>query len=698
MVATAASSRPRFRTDLVAEPIDEDGQRYIDVIDPDNGNAFRFYEVEYSIACAMDGERDVRGLADWAREELGITPSSDEIANVVATLGDLGYLEAAGRPMFGDDLVQKGVVAPPPVPVRAPAVELGAGGLTAGWNVPTTAERAAVSGDDLELGRAGGRVTATGPALESMDVGLGAAGAAAPAGEVIEFDAPTPPPYNDEPQASLRRTTSVDDEEGPTHLPQPHAGDFDDDEVSVDLSEHLAIRPDDVKEAVRASQVMKAVDVPPELLAQLGEREQQIAHAAEAAKATARAAQNTPVPSPQRNTPVVPMEAQPEFAPFGETRQPVELPQPIAVGKSKPVRVADAARAADVAARLAEATKGPVEAPERPGTSPVLIVLLIIVILGAGAFFVWKYVLDKPKPAAPPDNTSQTGSGSASGTASASGTGTTPGSGTATAKGSGSGTATAKGSGAGTATTAGSGSGTATTAGSGAGTAAGSGAGTAVAPPAPTGTLHAVGAGPADLKALQAGTISVTTPAGTKVNAGDVVVRLMASPRTEDKVQDIDNDLAHRYPAEIKRAQEQAAMARTQGNEALAKQYDDKVAERQHRVQERTAERQKYADELSKLEVKAAAAGTVKKASLKGAAVNAGDTVATIDGGGGLTGTIDVGDGASYKPGDTVKVASTKATDQQVDCTVSAVDGTKVTIACAADSGWADGTTITIVK
>ena len=54
----ATSSRPRFRTDLVAEVMEAEGQRFIDVIDPDTGDAFRFYEVEYSIACAMDGERD----------------------------------------------------------------------------------------------------------------------------------------------------------------------------------------------------------------------------------------------------------------------------------------------------------------------------------------------------------------------------------------------------------------------------------------------------------------------------------------------------------------------------------------------------------------------------------------------------------------------------------------------------------------
>ena len=45
--------KPRFRNDLVAQPIEEEGIRWVDVTDPDSGSTFRFYDVEYSIACAM---------------------------------------------------------------------------------------------------------------------------------------------------------------------------------------------------------------------------------------------------------------------------------------------------------------------------------------------------------------------------------------------------------------------------------------------------------------------------------------------------------------------------------------------------------------------------------------------------------------------------------------------------------------------
>jgi hypothetical protein len=70
--------RPRFRQDLVAEPVEDGNTRFVDVMDPDNGSVYRFFEVEYSLACAMDGERDVPGILRWAQEELGLSASATE--------------------------------------------------------------------------------------------------------------------------------------------------------------------------------------------------------------------------------------------------------------------------------------------------------------------------------------------------------------------------------------------------------------------------------------------------------------------------------------------------------------------------------------------------------------------------------------------------------------------------------------------
>src|ERR1051325_1445192 len=95
--------RPRFRHDLFAELVDEQGGRFIDVMDPDSGTLFRFYEVEYSLACGMDGERDVAGIVRWAQDELGLTPSHQEVRIVIATLTDLGFIEPPTELAVGVD-------------------------------------------------------------------------------------------------------------------------------------------------------------------------------------------------------------------------------------------------------------------------------------------------------------------------------------------------------------------------------------------------------------------------------------------------------------------------------------------------------------------------------------------------------------------------------------------------------------------
>ena len=156
--------RPRFRTDLVAEPIDDGGHRFIDVIDPDNGNVFRFYDVEYSIACAMDGERDVPGLVRWAKEELGIEPSPSELATVITTLGDLGYLDsgAAGSGAHDQELVRGVVSAPRGAAPKVEDVELGVAGSV------SPREEAPLVAEQVELGTAGAHTKPTARASASV--------------------------------------------------------------------------------------------------------------------------------------------------------------------------------------------------------------------------------------------------------------------------------------------------------------------------------------------------------------------------------------------------------------------------------------------------------------------------------------------------------------------------------------------------
>jgi hypothetical protein len=343
--------RPRFRQDLVAEPIEDGASRFIDVADPDSGNLYRFYEVEYSLACAMDGERDVAGIVKWAEEELGLKPSQNEVRSVIATLGDLGYLESGAAAAAAVNAAAASAATPSPArpepveapraaaaPVRSktpasgvkkqPDAELGRGVVTGGRSAA-----AAKSSPELELGTAGGRAPARTEDLPSGgDFELGAPGANAAAK-----------------QPAARK--GGDD----FALGASGAGPASNPALSTDLAADMAISPADVKEAVRASQVMKSVDIPPELAAEL--------------------------------EPPKPAEA-PKPAKPAEAPKPVEAKKPV---ETKPAEAKPQAKPVDLP------TERPVlpKAPPSSGPSPVLIGLLVLVVLAAGAFFVYKLVLKK---------------------------------------------------------------------------------------------------------------------------------------------------------------------------------------------------------------------------------------------------------------------------------------------------------------
>ena len=223
--------RPRFRQDLFAEPVDEQGARFVDVMDPASETIFRFYEVEYSLACGMDGERDVPGIVKWAQEELGLSPSPQEVRTVIATLGDLGFIatgEVAAKP--GPTEPAPGVAATPQAKAHAPT-ELGPDTPGPAPRAPgATAKRPVHTPDD------GGGVpvrSSDRPTPRAFEASTPAAPPAASAAAV-----PPAPPVSAAGASKLAADVS---------------------EVSIDLSDHIAVRPDDVKEAVRASKVLSAV-------------------------------------------------------------------------------------------------------------------------------------------------------------------------------------------------------------------------------------------------------------------------------------------------------------------------------------------------------------------------------------------------------------------------------------------------------
>ena len=365
----STSERPRFRQDLVAEQIDDNGARFIDVMAPDSGSVFRFYEVEFALACGMDGHRDIGGIVAWAREELGMLVVAREVTTMIATLGELGYLERDGVEIA----TAPTLIAPPAAaaPIAAkPAAraddELAPGIVVGGAKRPVTPVA------DIELGHVAAPQTVDTTLPDTIDVGLGNAGAAArphtppvPAVEDIGLGAPGRSDFENE-----APTSSAYEGDPPTA-------------VSMDLSEDMAVRPDDVKEAVRQSQVMRAVDVPQELLDAIepvvGHEPSLDGPPTPVPREMVEAPRSSrPEPRPEPRVEVKPERPAPKPAPKHEARPPIAPP-----------------------------------APQR-GINPVLLVALIAVIVGAGAFAVWRFVLQKsdettseapppaPRPAAKP--------------------------------------------------------------------------------------------------------------------------------------------------------------------------------------------------------------------------------------------------------------------------------------------------------
>lgn len=277
-------TRPRFRTDLVAKPVEENGQVFVDVTDPDTGSTFRFYEVEYSVACAMDGARDVTDLASWAQQELGLEPSREELSTVVATLGELGYLEAAG-------------------PGKNPALA-----------------KTLAAGTDAEASFAG---------LLDIDV---------------DDDAKT------HPAVRMPRRNRRPDSEEDTQIPPPRSPVADDDlpRLSTDLSEHVPIGTQDVKDAVRRSRVHVAVVPPME----------------PAKKATPAAVPATPDPVPHTPTPVPP--ASPSVTP----------------ASLAPPRMAPATAAAVASA----------ETEDKKGGGWLMVAFVVVLIVALGLTVVYYYL------------------------------------------------------------------------------------------------------------------------------------------------------------------------------------------------------------------------------------------------------------------------------------------------------------------
>jgi hypothetical protein len=335
-------------------------------------------------------------------------------------------------------------------------------------------------------------------------------------------------------------------------------------------------------------------------------------------------------------------------------RPPVELPRE-AVAVSRPK-----APSLPIPSRPSEqkiATPVPPVAPQPSRTWPILLVLLILAIVAVAAFFVWKLVIAKPTPSevvapAPTPAPSEP---------------TPPAAGSA-----------------------------------------------AVAPPAPSeqpptpppapalpsATLASSAAAGAEIKAPAAGIVAFAITSGTEVAADDIVVKLGGYQKFEARLGDGKTgglvwDIEKRVPKEIEGHKEKADAARAAGNAAQAKLWDRKVEERTARLEQKKRERDALQAQLDKFIVRAGAAGTVKTSTGPGKRVKEGDVVASLEGAKALTATFKV-EGKTLTADSPVQVAPKAAPDQKVSCTVTAVNGSDVTVTCPAGGALAEGTEVVL--
>ncbi|MBP9085033.1 MAG: hypothetical protein KBG15_02905 [Kofleriaceae bacterium] len=654
--ATISSDRPRFRQDLVAEAIEDNGARYIDVIDPDTGGEFRFFEAEYAVACAMDGERDIPGLVRWAEEELGITPSASELKSVIATLGDLGYLDASAL----DAPAPLAMVVEAQAPVQPPAVidallppsaaitatttddELAPGIIVA----PAAALAAgSVASSNFELGQPGAALSVDEPGMDASAASnfeLGASGGSTKR---------TPP---------LPKTPNM--EFGPAGAT---------DEPSTDLTEHLAIKPADVKEAVRASQIMQAVADPSEIVMEAEPKveakvepkvEAKVEPKVEAkvepkveAKVEPKVEAKVEPKVEAKVEPKVEAKVEPKVEAKVEPKveakvEPttkdkakdkaaktvdtkVEKAEPKvdkSAAKAEPAptrtdRIADTSKpSVGKAAAVAEPLKTPAAAAKK-GTNKGLLAILVLAVLGGGGYLAYKYLVNK-EPASDVGSANQVPQPEAP-----------------------------------------------------------------VAPPAPppppppSATLAAEPMPALGLKPTVAGIVESSTAEGTDIQAGEIVVRLKGFQPLAPAVLALEKEVQETIPAEIAALEAARDAATAANNTALATQTEAKIGQRKARLTQKEGQLKGKQDELAKYLVVSPVAGKVTKSAVKGTKVSLADDVASVEAVG-LTATFDVPTGANFVLAApvTFTVKGAEAGQEKIDCSVVSFDAAtnKLKVSC----------------
>jgi biotin carboxyl carrier protein len=93
--STTVSCPARLKAGLAVTRVEEDGIGYVDVLEPESGNSFRFYEHEYLLALQLEPGRSLADLSAWVKNELGVESRPEDVQVFVDQVRKLGFLEAA---------------------------------------------------------------------------------------------------------------------------------------------------------------------------------------------------------------------------------------------------------------------------------------------------------------------------------------------------------------------------------------------------------------------------------------------------------------------------------------------------------------------------------------------------------------------------------------------------------------------------
>lgn len=107
--------QPTFRQDLTCTRDDQDGVVYYQVEDPKAQASFRLYEIEYRIACALDGKRSLQEVAETIKRDYDFEISDGDLLKFVGQLKQMNFViwdDADTAPSSPPDLAAFGDTPP----------------------------------------------------------------------------------------------------------------------------------------------------------------------------------------------------------------------------------------------------------------------------------------------------------------------------------------------------------------------------------------------------------------------------------------------------------------------------------------------------------------------------------------------------------------------------------------------------------